>query len=86
MILLPDIGMLGYVLNPKIGAIIYNAFHHKGVAIVFFFIGIYFNLELLQFIGIILFSHAAMDRIFGYGLKYFDAFSNTHLGKIEKHN
>ncbi len=84
LILLPDIGMLGYLLNPKTGAIIYNAFHHKGVAIVFLFMGIYLHIELLQLIGIILFSHASMDRIFGYGLKYFDTFNNTHLGKIGK--
>jgi len=25
-----------------------------------------------------------LDRIFGYGLKYFAGFSNTHLGIIEK--
>ena len=86
LILLPDISMLGYIFNPKIGAIMYNGFHHKGIAIAFYFLGIYFNIELLQLIGIILFSHASMDRIFGYGLKYFDTFNNTHLGRIGKHN
>lgn len=86
LILLPDIGMLGYLRNPKVGAILYNIFHHRGIAIVFYLIGIYFHNEFLQLIGIILFSHASMDRIFGYGLKYFDAFNNTHLGKTGKHN
>jgi hypothetical protein len=86
LILLPDISMLGYLLNPKTGAILYNSIHHKGIAIAIYFIGIYLQIDLLQLIGVILFSHAAMDRIFGYGLKYFDAFSNTHLGKIGKHN
>ena len=86
LILLPDIGLLGYLLSPKTGAIIYNGFHHKGIAIVLLFIGIYFQIELLQLIGIMLFSHASMDRIFGYGLKYFNAFNNTHLGEIAKPN
>ena len=27
----PDIGMVGYSINPKVGAITYNLFHHKGV-------------------------------------------------------
>jgi hypothetical protein len=34
--------------------------------------------------GIILFAHSSMDRLFGYGLKYFTGFSDTHLGKIGK--
>lgn len=82
LILLPDIGMLGYLINTKIGAITYNIFHHKGLAIVIFLGGIYFEIEVLQLIGIMLFSHASLDRIFGYGLKYADHFKNTHLGSL----
>lgn len=82
LILGPDIGMLGYLVNSKIGAMTYNLFHHKGIAIGIYFIGIYFDLDVLKLIGIILFTHASMDRIFGYGLKFEDAFANTHLGRI----
>ena len=82
LILLPDIGMLGYLVNTKTGASTYNVFHHKGLAILFFLAGIYFEIEVMQLIGIILFSHAALDRIFGYGLKYADNFKNTHLGHL----
>jgi len=84
LLLLPDIGMLGYIINTKIGASSYNIFHHKGLAILIYFLGIYFEIELLKLIGVILFAHATMDRIFGYGLKYSDSFKNTHLGKIGK--
>ena len=84
LILLPDIGMLGYIVNTKIGAIVYNIFHHKGLALCLYFFGIYTEIELLKLIGIILFAHASMDRIFGYGLKFSDAFTNTHLGSIGK--
>ena len=45
LILLPDIGMLGYLINTKIGAITYNIFHHKGLAILIFLGGIYFELQ-----------------------------------------
>jgi hypothetical protein len=31
-----------------------------------------------------LFGHSNMDRLLGYGLKYPDAFQNTHLGVIGK--
>tara|TARA_Y100001963_G_C6551528_1_gene340062 strand:- start:219 stop:563 length:345 start_codon:yes stop_codon:yes gene_type:complete len=82
LILLPDICMLDYLVNTKTGALTYNVFHHKGLAILFFLAGIYFEIEVMQLIGIILFSHAALDRIFGYGLKYADNFKNTHLGHL----
>ncbi|MDN3722760.1 DUF4260 domain-containing protein [Aequorivita sp. SDUM287046] len=82
LLLLPDIGMVGYLINAKIGALIYNIFHHKAIAIVIGLIGFYSNNQILILIGIILFSHASFDRIFGYGLKYPDSFKNTHLGKI----
>lgn len=82
LLLVPDIGMLGYIINTKIGAISYNIFHHKGIAIMFYFAGIYFEIDMLKLVGIILFSHASIDRVFGYGLKHYDHFKNTHLGKI----
>jgi len=78
----PDISMLGYLANEKMGAITYNLFHHKGIAISFFIVGLIFNSWILQVFGIILFGHSSMDRILGYGLKYFTAFTDTHLGKI----
>mgnify|MGYP000492365352 CR=1 FL=1 len=84
LIFAPDIGMLGYLVNSKVGAIIYNIFHHKGIAIIIFLIGVYLNNQILQLAGIILFTHASLDRILGYGLKYFDAFKHTHLGNIGK--
>ncbi|WP_242202102.1 DUF4260 domain-containing protein [Aestuariivivens insulae] len=84
LILAPDIGMLGYVVNSKVGAITYNLFHHKGIAIVIYFIGIYMQNQNAQLIGIMLFSHASLDRVFGYGLKYFTGFKHTHLGEIGK--
>lgn len=84
LFLTPDIGMLGYLVSPKIGAITYNLFHHKGIAILIYFLGIYFALPLLQMTGTILFSHSCFDRMLGYGLKYKEGFNFTHLGKIGK--
>jgi hypothetical protein len=80
----PDISMLGYLINTKIGAVSYNLFHHKGIAILLAISGYYFHLDILTAIGILLFAHASFDRIMGYGLKYTDSFSNTHLGRIGK--
>jgi len=82
LILTPDIGMIGYLFGNKSGAFTYNLFHHRGTAIACYLIGIYTQSEITQLIGIILFSHAAMDRLFGYGLKYEKGFKFTHLGEI----
>jgi len=85
-ILLPDLSMLGYLVNSKIGAWLYNFFHHKFVAIAIFILGFGLSSSLITLAGAILFGHSAMDRIFGYGLKFDDNFKNTHLGWIGKEN
>ena len=86
LLLVPDIGMVGYLIGKRFGAITYNLFHHKGLAIILYFAGMYFSESMLQLAGIILFSHASMDRIFGYGLKYNKGFKYTHLGEIGSKN
>ncbi len=86
LILAPDIGMLGYLAGNRVGAFCYNLFHHKGVALAIYLLGTYFSIPLCQLIGTILFSHSALDRVFGYGLKYEKGFKFTHLGEIGKNN
>lgn len=82
--LAPDLGMLGYLVNTKTGAFTYNFFHHKGVAIAFYLLGVLMNMPVFMFIGIIIFAHSCFDRVLGYGLKYGDNFKNTHLGVLGK--
>lgn len=84
LILLPDLSMLGYLISPKAGAWSYNLFHHKLLAVCFIIAGYLSNNDGIALAGAILFAHSAMDRIFGYGLKYETSFHNTHLGKIGK--
>jgi len=84
LILVPDFSMLGYLINNKAGAFLYNVFHHKGLAILVYLAGCFLKIEVLQLIGIILLAHSAMDRAFGYGLKYETGFKYTHLGEIGK--
>ena len=84
LFLLPDIGMIGYTINPRVGAVTYNLFHHKGIAVLVYIAGLWYASEVLQLAGLVLFGHSSFDRIFGYGLKYSNDFSNTHLGKIGK--
>ncbi|NCU04533.1 MAG: DUF4260 domain-containing protein [Chitinophagaceae bacterium] len=79
----PDVSMLGYVAGNKVGAWCYNVFHHKGIAIALAAAG-YTMDNWLLIAGIVLFGHASMDRVAGYGLKYENGFKFTHLGEIGK--
>ena len=82
LFLVPDIGMIGYAINNKTGAFLYNLFHHKGIAIFLGLIGIFINSEWIELMGIIIFAHSSFDRMLGYGLKYEKGFKFTHLGEI----
>ncbi|MFE3867495.1 DUF4260 domain-containing protein [Flavobacterium sp. LS2P90] len=84
LILMPDLSMIGYVFGNKIGALSYNLFHHRGIAIILYLVGVYFHQNEIQLSGVILFTHSSMDRMFGYGLKYETGFKDTHLGVIGK--
>lgn len=84
LLLVSDISMIGYVVNPKVGAFTYNLVHHRLVALVIAVYALTSGNEYWQLAAIILVAHISMDRMLGYGLKYYDAFTNTHLGVIGK--
>lgn len=76
----PDIGILGYLVNTKIGAFTYNLFHHKAVACVLIILGFVQLNDFLIFAGLMLLAHSSFDRILGFGLKYQDDFKHTNIG------
>lgn len=82
LLLAPDISIMGYLINKRTGAILYNIFHHQGLSVLIALAGFYSDEKSILFAGLLLFGHSSMDRIFGYGLKYPDDFKITHLGKI----
>jgi len=82
----PDLSMVGYLANPRVGSWTYNLIHHKGLAVALYVLGYLTTNPMLQFVGTLLLGHSSFDRVFGYGLKYPDAFKNTHLGVIGKSN
>ena len=81
LLMAPDLGMLGYMVNTGVGAVIYNIFHHRALSIAMYITGAIIHVPILQLAGIILFAHSSMDRIFHYGLKYGDNFKHTHLSE-----
>lgn len=80
----PDLSMVAYGLGPAAGAALYNLVHHQGVAVLCYLAGLYLGIEGLMLTGTVLLAHSSFDRILGYGLKYPDAFTHTHLGWIGK--
>ena len=82
VLLLPDLSMLGYLGDARTGAILYNLFHHYATGIVCSFGGFILDNQILLMSGLILIAHTAMDRVFGYGLKYQKGFKYTHLGEL----
>ena len=80
----PDLSMLGYVLGPRIGSVLYNAAHNYAAPLV---IGAFafHSLDRASFALCLLWiAHIGFDRALGYGLKYASGFSDTHLGRIGK--
>lgn len=86
LFLTPDLSMLGYLANPRLGAWTYNLVHHKGISVALYLLGYVLSVPWLMLAGTVLLGHSSLDRVFGYGLKYSDAFQNTHLGVIGKQN
>jgi hypothetical protein len=80
--LLPDLSFFGYLAGPRVGAFAYNAAHSYigAVACLAFSLGSSSNLALAA--GLIWSAHIGFDRALGYGLKYGQGFSYTHLGPI----
>ena len=82
LFLVPDVSMVGYLQNPRAGAFSYNLGH------TFLFPGFILGWYLLGgplaalALGSIWLAHIGFDRLLGYGLKFADAFTSTHLGEI----
>lgn len=74
--------MVGYAFSPRVGAILYNVIHHRGLAVVILGLGVPIGQPLVEAAGLVLLCHLSVDRALGYGLKHFDSFQDTHLGRI----
>jgi len=78
----PDIGMLGYLVNTKVGAVTYNFLHHKALASLLLLLGVLYSIDYYLLSGLLIFAHSSFDRVLGYGLKYPDSFNHTNVGYI----
>ena len=82
LLLVPDLSALGYLGGPRLGAVTYNLAHNWATALVLLGAGWWLQVSSLVLAGVLLAAHVGADRLFGYGLKYPTAFTDTHLGPI----
>ena len=83
LLLVPDFGMIGYLVNKPIGAWLYNIVHSYGLAIILMVAGYALGMDSIISMGLIVMAHIGMDQMVGYGYKYADAeFSDTHYKRI----
>jgi hypothetical protein len=82
LLLTPDLFMLGYVVNPKIGSAAYNLAHTSSLPILLLGVAIVAALPALEPYALIWLAHIGMDRMLGLGLKYPTRFRDTHLQHV----
>ena len=80
--LVPDISMVGYLKDKKIGVIVYNLAHTYVLALAVIFFGLWQGDNFIASLDVILASHIELDRFLGFGLKYSSGFKDTHIQKL----
>jgi Domain of unknown function (DUF4260) len=82
LILAPDLFMLGYLLNVRVGAALYNLVHTYVGPLVLAAVSTFVKYPLLLPLSLIWVAHLGMDRMLGFGLKYPTHFRDTHLQHV----
>ncbi|ENM6578036.1 DUF4260 domain-containing protein [Vibrio fluvialis] len=82
LFLVPDIALLGYLFNPRVGAVAYNITHSLLIPLGLAAVGLILGGSLALSLATIWIAHIGFDRALGYGLKYGSGFTHTHLGRI----
>jgi len=82
LILVPDVFMIGYAINVKLGATLYNVVHTSVGPIVLLLLATILPAPQLTPYGLIWLAHLGFDRMIGAGLKYPTQFRDTHLQHV----
>jgi hypothetical protein len=82
LLLAPDLAMLGYLANVRIGGAIYNLVHTEAGPVLLLAVSILAPLPAVEPYALIWLAHLGMDRMLGFGLKYPTQFRDTHLQHV----
>lgn len=82
LFLLPDVFLVGYLVNVKWGSSLYNLAHTLAGPAIILLLSIWrMDLRLLPY-ALIWVAHIGFDRMLGFGLKYPTQFKDTHLQHV----
>lgn len=79
LFLVPDLSMIGYVVNVRLGAITYNTVHTYVGPLLLAAYAFGLGHQRLLWPSLIWIAHIGLDRMLGFGLKYPTRFKDTHL-------
>ncbi len=82
LFLWPDILMVGYLLNPKLGSRLYNLVHTDVLPAALATSSFALHRTSLLAFALIWLGHIGFDRALGFGLKYPTFFKDTHLQRV----
>lgn len=82
LLLVPDVAMVGYLRDARLGSLTYNLGHNLATAGIALGLGLWLGVGWLAVAGAVLVAHIGMDRTLGYGLKYPTEFKDTHLQHV----
>ena len=82
LFLLPDLTLLAYLKDNKLGSTVYNLVHNYMTVLAILVIGYLAGNDVVISVGLVLSSHIGLDRLVGYGLKYPNKDKTTHLQKV----
>lgn len=82
LLLLPDLSMLGYAFNVRVGAVVYNSVHTSILPLSLAAAALVTHHEVALPYLLIWTAHLGMDRVLGYGLKFPTHFQDTHLQRL----
>ena len=81
LLLTPDMAMLGYLRNPRVGAFCYNLAHTTTLPLALAVIAFLTGATMGLLLALIWIAHIGMDRSLGYGFKSPERFRSTHLSR-----
>jgi hypothetical protein len=82
LLLVPDLTILAYRVNVKVGSAVYNVAHFYGLPLGLALAAFFAGWTTVLAIALIWLAHISMDRAVGYGLKYATEFKDTHMSHV----
>jgi hypothetical protein len=79
LFLVPDLSILGYAANARVGAATYNAVHTYVGPLALAGYSVWAGHNSVLLVSLIWMAHIGLDRMLGFGLKYPTRFKDTHL-------